>query len=134
MREEETAALQRAQSQNVAVSLELTTGSSPLAINVSESTEMRIQRLVTENPVVIFSRSSCCMCHVMKNLLASVGVHPTVIELDEVEIRGLKGDGAPVLFVGGNRVGGLEGLVGLHLGGQLVPRLIEVGALARNAE
>ncbi|CAM8960589.1 unnamed protein product [Rhodiola kirilowii] len=95
---------------------------------------MRIQRLVTENPVVIFSRSSCCMCHVMKNLLASVGVHPTVIELDEVEIRGLKGDGAPVLFVGGNRVGGLEGLVGLHLGGQLVPRLIEVGALARNAE
>uniref|UniRef100_A0A7N0UTA0 Glutaredoxin domain-containing protein n=1 Tax=Kalanchoe fedtschenkoi TaxID=63787 RepID=A0A7N0UTA0_KALFE len=120
--------------QNVAIALELTTASSPLAIDGSESPEMRIQRLVSENPVVIFARSSCCMCHVMKNLLATVGVHPTVIELEEVEIRGLGGDdsAAPVLFVGGSRVGGLEGLVGLHLGGQLVPRLVEVGALAKN--
>ncbi|KAK4366262.1 hypothetical protein RND71_014142 [Anisodus tanguticus] len=72
------------------VRLELTpTTNSPLAISVAESTEMRIQRLITENPVVIFTRSSCCMCHVMKKLLSAIGVHPTVIELEEDEITAL---------------------------------------------
>ncbi|KAK9076109.1 hypothetical protein SSX86_004442 [Deinandra increscens subsp. villosa] len=125
--------------------LELTpTTTSPLAIDTSESTEMRIQRLISENPVIIFSRSGCCMCHVMKRLLTSLGVHPTVIELEEDEIGALsasqpegeeeEGGGggetvAPAVFVGGERVGGLESLVGLHLSGQLVPKLVEVGVL-----
>lgn len=123
------------------VRLELTpTTNSPLAIDISESTEMRIQRLITENPVIIFSRSACCMCHVMKRLFSSLGVHPTVIELEEDEIEALSasqqdsgGGGetvAPAVFIGGTRVGGLESLVGLHLSGHLVPKLVEVGALA----
>ncbi|XP_071703424.1 glutaredoxin-C6-like [Rutidosis leptorrhynchoides] len=120
------------------VRLELSpTTNSPLAIDVSESTEMRIQRLITENPVIIFSRSACCMCHVMKRLFASLSVHPTVIELEEDEIGGLSAlqDGgggetvAPAVFIGGERVGGLESLVGLHLSGQLVPKLVDVGVL-----
>ncbi|KAL3500771.1 hypothetical protein ACH5RR_039864 [Cinchona calisaya] len=123
------------------VRLELTpTTNSPLAIDVSESTEMRIQRLISENPLIIFSRSSCCMCHVMKHLLAAIGVHPTVIELDEDEIGALPsggrndnddgGDGAaPAVFIGGKRVGGWDSLVALHLSGHLVPKLVEVGAL-----
>ncbi|KAL8208309.1 hypothetical protein R6Q57_007721 [Mikania cordata] len=123
------------------VRLELTpTTNSPLAIDISESTEMRIQRLITENPVIIFSRSACCMCHVMKRLLSSLGVHPTVIELEEDEIGALSasqqdGEGAdetavaPAVFIGGDRIGGLESLVGLHLSGHLVPKLVEVGVL-----
>ncbi|GFP90129.1 glutaredoxin-c6 [Phtheirospermum japonicum] len=132
------------------VRLELTpTTISPLSIDVSESTEMRIQRLISENPVIIFSRSSCCMCHVMKRLLATVGVHPTVIELEEEEIAALISprDGAggvteefssvvpggacaaPALYIGGACVGGLESLVALHLSNNLVPKLVEVGAL-----
>lgn len=126
------------------VRLELTpTTTSPLAIDVSESTEMRIQRLISENPVIIFSRSACCMCHVMKQLLSTIGVHPTVIELEEDEIAAfpappldtttttttVRGSGVPAVFIGGTRVGGLESLVGLHLSGHLVPKLVEVGAL-----
>ncbi|KAI5669694.1 hypothetical protein M9H77_19547 [Catharanthus roseus] len=124
------------------VRLELTpTTNSPLAIDVAESAEMRIQRLISENPVIIFSRSSCCMCHVMKRLLSAVGVHPTVIELEEDEIGALPtnendvvgesgGAGlAPAVFIGGTRVGGFESLVALHLSGHLVPKLVEVGAL-----
>ncbi|KAG9154059.1 hypothetical protein Leryth_000566 [Lithospermum erythrorhizon] len=117
------------------VRLELSpTTTSPLAIDEAESTEMRIQRLISENPLIIFSRSSCCMCHVMKRLFSTVGVYPTVIELEEEEIGALGGDGgggggAPVVFIGGTRVGGLESLVALHLSSQLVPRLVEVGAL-----
>ncbi|KMT17926.1 hypothetical protein BVRB_2g034500 [Beta vulgaris subsp. vulgaris] len=119
------------------VRLELTTSgnTSPLAIDISESTEVRIQRLISENPVVIFSRSSCCMCHVMKNLLHTIGVHPTVIELEEDEISGIPTNSAedsgetPALFIGGTRVGGLESLVALHLSNKLVPLLVDVGAL-----
>ncbi|KAK2970454.1 hypothetical protein RJ640_003663 [Escallonia rubra] len=119
------------------VRLELTPSTaSPLAIDDEESTEMRIQRLISENPVIIFSRPACCMCHVMKRLLSSIGVHPTVIEMEEDEIGALAtaaedggGAAAPAVFIGGTRVGGLESLVALHLSGDLVPRLVEVGAL-----
>ncbi|CAN4119248.1 unnamed protein product [Withania somnifera] len=139
------------------VTLELTTTTnSPLAIDVNESTEMRIRRLISENPVVIFTRSSCCMCHVMKRLLLSaVSVHPTVIQLEEHEIAALPsataednrvdtpdmfigdtriggagGGETPAIYIGGTRVGGLESLVALHLSGGLVPKLVEVGAIS----
>lgn len=86
------------------------------------------------------------MCHVMKRLLSTIGVTPTVIELDEEEIGALPsapaaaaeaeegggggaGAGAPAVFIGGTRVGGIESLVALHVSGRLVPKLEEVGAL-----
>ncbi|XVF48682.1 hypothetical protein PTKIN_Ptkin03bG0209500 [Pterospermum kingtungense] len=112
-----------------------------LSIDEEESTETRIQRLISEHPVIIFSRPSCCMCHVMKKLLATIGVHPTVIELDDHEIASLpqpspahdnlssQNPPAPAVFIGGTCVGGLESLVALHLSGHLVQKLVEVGAL-----
>ncbi|XP_018844670.1 glutaredoxin-C6 [Juglans regia] len=116
-----------------------TASSSPLSIDAAESVEARIRRLISEHPVIIFSRSSCCMCHVMKKLLSSIGVHPTVIELDDREIAFLPSSSdtntdsprtpAPAVFIGGTSVGGLESLVALHLSGHLVPKLVEVGAL-----
>ncbi|KAE8682632.1 Glutaredoxin-C6 [Hibiscus syriacus] len=109
------------------------------SIYEEESTEARIKRLISENPVIIFSRTSCCMCHVMKKLLATIGVHPTVIELDDHEITSLptppaldslsSRNSSPTVFIGGTSVGGLESLVALHLSGHLVPKLVEVGAL-----
>ncbi|RWR73647.1 glutaredoxin-C6 [Cinnamomum micranthum f. kanehirae] len=106
--------------------------SSPLSIDVVEPTEARIQRLVSENPVIIFSRRSCCMCHVMRRLLATLGVHPTVIELEDHEMeraRSANDSGAPAVFIGGAHVGGLESLMGLHVSGRLLPRLREVGVV-----
>ncbi|KAJ4708215.1 Glutaredoxin [Melia azedarach] len=111
-----------------------------LSIDGEESTETKIQRLISEHPVIIFSRSSCCMCHVMRKLLATIGVHPTVIELDDHEISALplsdhddadspRSPAAPAVFIGGTCVGGLESLFALHLSGHLVPKLVEVGAL-----
>ncbi|KAK1259224.1 Glutaredoxin-C6 [Acorus gramineus] len=114
-----------------------------LTIDGGETPERRIERLISENPVVILSRSSCCMCHVMRRLLSTVGVHPTVVELDEGEIEAI-GSGAPLdhvrewgtasqaqpaVFIGGTHVGGLESLMRLHLTGLLVPRLREAGAM-----
>ncbi|TKY74900.1 Glutaredoxin-C6 protein [Spatholobus suberectus] len=105
--------------------------SSSLSMDLDESTESRIQRLISEHPVIIFTRSSCCMCHVMKKLLATIGVHPTVIELDDHEIPALplSDTTAPAAFIGGTCIGGLESLVALHVSGHLIPKLVEVGAL-----
>ncbi|XP_010555080.1 PREDICTED: glutaredoxin-C10-like [Tarenaya hassleriana] len=128
-------------SQNDAVRLDLTIVSPPhpspaaslLSIDAAETAEVKIRRLISEHPVIIFTRSSsCCMCHVMKKLLSTVGVHPTVIELDETEISDAAATvshAPPAIFIGGACVGGLESLVALHLSGHLVPRLVQVGAL-----
>ncbi|KAK7283196.1 hypothetical protein RIF29_12567 [Crotalaria pallida] len=133
--------------QNDAVHLNLTmtnpSSSSSLSMELDESTETRIQRLITEHPVIIFTRSSCCMCHVMKNLLSTIGVNPTVIHLDDHEIAALpppsstihddrtllRTTPAPAAFIGGTCIGGLESLVALHVTGHLVPKLVQVGAL-----
>ncbi|KAK8660021.1 hypothetical protein V6N13_050957 [Hibiscus sabdariffa] len=112
-----------------------------LSIDEDEPTETRLRRMISEHPVIIFSRSSCCMCQVMKKLLDTIGVHPTVIELDDREMASLPlppppgqyslspGNPSPALFIGGSCIGGLETLMALHLSGHLVPKLVEVGAL-----
>jgi glutaredoxin 3 len=100
----------------------------------AEAPAERVGRLVLESPVVIFARRGCYMAHVMKRLLAAVGAHATVIELDAgaeelAAAAEASGHGAvPALFVGG-----LEGLMGLHLSGRLVPRLREAGAFCASA-
>ncbi|XP_034684178.1 glutaredoxin-C6-like [Vitis riparia] len=120
------------------VHLELTpTTTSPLAINVTESTDIRIQRLISENPVITFSRLSYYICHIMKCLLSTIGVHPTIIELDDEEIGALAAHSAyststapvtPTVFISSTRVGGLESLMALHLSGHLVPYLAGGGS------
>ncbi|CAN6457080.1 unnamed protein product [Victoria cruziana] len=109
-----------------------------LTINIdAESPEKRVWRLISENPVVIFSRASCCLCHVVKRLLATLGVHPIVVELDDGEAEAATllfsgtslGQMAPAIFIGGKLVGGVESLMALHLSGQLVPQLKEADAV-----
>eukprot|EP01018_Ginkgo_biloba_P037139 Gb_07369 [translate_table: standard] len=75
----------------------------------------RIERLASENAVVVFSISSCCMCHVVKRLFCGLGVNLTVYELDEehggkemekalIRLMG-GGQSVPAVFVGGKLVG-----------------------------
>ncbi|KAK4742682.1 hypothetical protein SAY87_000683 [Trapa incisa] len=44
----------------------------------------RVKKMVAEKPVVIFSKSSCCMCYTIKSLLSEFGMNPSVHELDEM--------------------------------------------------
>ncbi|XP_041004223.1 glutaredoxin-C1-like [Juglans microcarpa x Juglans regia] len=106
--------------------------------NVGDPLEL-IERLASENAVVIFSMSTCCMCHAIKRLFCGMGVNPTVHELDE-DPRGkdmeralmrLLGNSSavPVVFIGGKLVGAMDRVMASHINGSLVPLLKEAGAL-----
>ncbi|KAJ8648989.1 hypothetical protein MRB53_002012 [Persea americana] len=99
----------------------------------------RVERLASESAVVIFSLSTCCMCHAIKRLFCGMGVNPTVYELDhdprgkDIEralTRLLGGSSAlPVVFIGGKLVGAMDRVMASHINGTLVPLLKEAGAL-----
>ncbi|KAM0014102.1 putative thioredoxin-disulfide reductase [Helianthus debilis subsp. tardiflorus] len=95
-----------------------------------------VMRMVTEWPVVIFSRTSCCMCHSIKSLFFELGVNPAVYELDEIDkgheieqslLR--RGRNPPAVFIGGEYVGGASKIISLHLEQSLQPMLVNAGAL-----
>ncbi|KAI3977209.1 hypothetical protein MKX01_035939 [Papaver californicum] len=104
-----------------------------------------IERVASENAVVIFSMSNCCMCHAIKRLLCGMGVNPTVYELDGDSISGkqieialmrlLSASGCssnsavPVVFIGGKLIGAMDRVMASHINGSLVPLLKDAGAL-----
>ncbi|KAK4745593.1 hypothetical protein SAY87_011905 [Trapa incisa] len=98
----------------------------------------RVLKLVSEKPVVIFSKSSCCMCHTIKTLFSELGVYPSIHELDEIPtgkeieralIRLGCSPTVPVVFIGGELVGGPNQVMSLHISRSLIPLLKRVGAL-----
>ncbi|KAJ0742694.1 putative thioredoxin-disulfide reductase [Helianthus annuus] len=116
--------------------------SKPLTIKPSYSYPSEkmavVTRLVKDRAVVIFSKSSCCICHSIKTLICSFGANPTVYELDErpdgqqiekeLIALGCK-PSVPAVFIGQELVGGSNEIMSLHLKGMLVPMLIKEGAI-----
>ncbi|KAA8515205.1 hypothetical protein F0562_018384 [Nyssa sinensis] len=98
-------------------------------IDSSESATS-VEKLVSEKAVIVFGRSGCCMCHVVKRLLLGHGVNPAIYEVDEQDeaalidqLSGIIGveegkDGRPqfpAVFVGGKLFGGLERVMATHI-------------------
>ncbi|XP_042475496.1 monothiol glutaredoxin-S9-like [Macadamia integrifolia] len=90
----------------------------------------KVMRLASEKGVVMFSKSTCCMCYAVKILFHELGVSPMVHELDQdpegrdME-RALQRMGCsspvPAVFIGGKLVGSTNEVMTLHLSGSLVP-------------
>ena len=96
--------------------------------------------MAAENAVVMFSMSSCCMCHAVKRLFCGMGVNPTVYELDEdprgkeiekalMRLMGSSSPAVPAVFIGGKLVGSMDRVMASHINGSLVPLLKDAGAL-----
>ncbi|KAL2959426.1 hypothetical protein AAZX31_18G266600 [Glycine max] len=107
--------------------------------SMEEDQMERVARLASQSAVVIFSVSSCCMCHAMKRLFCGMGVNPTVHELDQdpkgkdmesalMRLLGI-GTAVPVVFIGGKLVGSMDRVLAFHISGTLVPLLKQAGAL-----
>ncbi|URE05789.1 Glutaredoxin [Musa troglodytarum] len=101
------------------------------------ATMEEVEQLAAESAVVIFSVSTCCMCHAVKRLFWGMGVSAAVVELDEdprwEEIdralaRLLGGTPVPVMFIGGKLVGTMDRVMAAHIDGTLVSLLKEAGA------
>ncbi|KAK7277100.1 hypothetical protein RIF29_18250 [Crotalaria pallida] len=100
--------------------------------------DSRVTKMASERPVVIFSKSTCCMCYTIKSLFNDFGVNPAVHELDEIP-RGKEIEQAlsrlgcnpsvPAVFIGGEFVGGTNEIMSLHLNRSLIPMLKKAGAL-----
>ncbi|KAG8370017.1 hypothetical protein BUALT_Bualt14G0073800 [Buddleja alternifolia] len=98
----------------------------------------RVNKMVSEKPVVIFSKSSCCMSHTIRSLFSDFGVNPMVYELDEIS-RGREieqvlsrlgcNPTVPAVFIGGEFVGGANEVMSLHVKRSLKPMLTRAGAL-----
>ncbi|KAB1228167.1 Monothiol glutaredoxin-S9 [Morella rubra] len=92
----------------------------------------KVKRLASEKGIVIFSKSSCCMCYAVGILFRELGVIPVVHELDQdPEGREMEkaltrlGCSAPVpaVFIGGTLVGSTNEVMSLHLSGSLIQLL-----------
>ncbi|XP_043708253.1 glutaredoxin-C13-like [Telopea speciosissima] len=90
----------------------------------------KVMRLASEKGVVMFSKSSCCMCYSVNILFHELCVNLMVHELDhdpegrEME-RALMRMGCstsvPTVFIGGKLMGSTNEVMSLHLSGTLVP-------------
>ncbi|XP_039030843.1 monothiol glutaredoxin-S6-like [Hibiscus syriacus] len=97
-----------------------------------------VTRMVADRPVVIFSRSTCCMSHTIKTLISGFGANPTVYELDEIQ-NGQKVErelhkmgckpSVPVVFIAQQLIGGPNEVMTLQVKNQLSPLLIRAGAI-----
>ncbi|KAM3359721.1 hypothetical protein P3S68_019432 [Capsicum galapagoense] len=84
----------------------------------------RVMKLGAESPVVIFTKSSCCMSHSIETLIRSFGANPTVYDLDELP-NGREMEKAlvelgcqpsvPAVFIGKELVGSSNEIMSLYL-------------------
>lgn len=97
-----------------------------------------VRELVSKSAAVIFTKSSCCMCHSMKALFYELGASPAVYELDqdangrEIEwaLRALGcSPVVPAVFIGGALVGSAKDMISLHVDGSLKQLLINAKAI-----
>ncbi|KAK8532574.1 hypothetical protein V6N13_131893 [Hibiscus sabdariffa] len=88
-----------------------------------------ITRMVADRPVVIFSRTTCCICHTIKTLISGFRANRTVYELNEVQNGGQIERalqqmgcklGVPVVFIGQQLIGGPNQVMSLQVRNQLV--------------
>ncbi|KAK1412526.1 hypothetical protein QVD17_33855 [Tagetes erecta] len=95
----------------------------------------RVTYLASKSAAVIFTKSSCCMCHSMKALFYELGASPAIHEVDhDVDMeRALKRLGCnpatPAVFIGGKYVGSARDVISLHVDGSLKQKLIEASAI-----
>jgi glutaredoxin 3 len=99
----------------------------------------KITSMVAGRPVVIFSRSTCCMSHSIKSLIIGYGANPTVYELDQIPngqviervlVEQLNCQpSVPAVYIGQQFVGGANQVMSLQLRNQLAPRLIAANAI-----
>ncbi|XP_066481796.1 glutaredoxin 2 isoform X1 [Tiliqua scincoides] len=94
------------------------------------ATANQIQETISDNCVVIFSKTTCSYCNLAKKLFDDMNVNYTAVELDtqengrqfqDVLHRMTGGRTVPRVFINGTFVGGATDTQRLHQQGKLLP-------------
>lgn len=100
----------------------------------------KVQELILQNPLIIFSKSYCPYCRNVKELLKGLGAEAKVVELDRekdgAEMLNELGEVSkqwtvPNVFVGGEHIGGNDATKAAHKKGTLHPKLKNAGAFKK---
>ncbi|KAJ6401092.1 MONOTHIOL GLUTAREDOXIN-S6 [Salix viminalis] len=97
-----------------------------------------VNSMIQEKPVVIFSKSSCCMSHSIESLMRGFGANPTIYQLDQIPngqqierelvVMGFR-QSVPAVFIGQQLIGNERQVMSLLVQNQLVPLLKQAGAI-----
>ncbi|XP_071717570.1 monothiol glutaredoxin-S10-like [Rutidosis leptorrhynchoides] len=97
--------------------------------------EDTVKKTITDNPVVVYSKTWCSYSSEVKSLFNRIGVQPLVVELDQLGDQGpqlqnvlerLTGQHTvPNVFIGGKHIGGCTDTITLHREGELEPLVAE---------
>ncbi|OIT34436.1 PREDICTED: monothiol glutaredoxin-S6-like [Nicotiana attenuata] len=97
-----------------------------------------VMKLGAASPVVIFSKSSCCISRSIETLIRSFGAHPIVYELDkypsgkQLEKALIKLGCQPsvrAVFIGNEFIGGSNKIMSLNVRSKLKQLLIRANAI-----
>ncbi|KAF2637183.1 glutaredoxin [Massarina eburnea CBS 473.64] len=100
------------------------------------ATKTKVQSIIDENPVAVFSKSYCPYCRATKQLLSDSGAKFYAIELDQVDdgsdiqsaLKDITGQGTvPNVFIGKKHIGGNSDLQAKK--GDLATLLKDAGAV-----
>ncbi|CAH8326420.1 unnamed protein product [Eruca vesicaria subsp. sativa] len=99
----------------------------------------RIRDLSSKTAAVIFTKSSCCMCHSIKTLFYELGASPAIHELDKdsegremeraLRALGSSNTAVPAVFVGGRYIGSAKDIISFHVDGSLKQMLKDAKAI-----
>ncbi|XP_031404344.1 monothiol glutaredoxin-S10-like [Punica granatum] len=119
-------------------SVQAMSDTSPSSSSFGSRLEDTVKKTLSENPVVVYSKTWCSYSSEVKALFKRLGVDPLVIELDELGPQGpqlqkllerLTGQHTvPNVFIGGKHIGGCSDTVKLYRKGELEPLLSEANA------
>ncbi|XP_069376925.1 glutaredoxin 2 isoform X2 [Paralichthys olivaceus] len=102
-----------------------------------------VQEVVSQNCVVIFSKTTCPYCKMAKNVFNEIGANYKVVELDEhndgrrlqealAQMTGART--VPRVFINGNCIGGGSDTKHLHQQGKLVPLIKQCSPCCSSSE
>ncbi|KAM7496168.1 hypothetical protein LguiA_020582 [Lonicera macranthoides] len=109
-----------------------------MAASFGSRLEESVKKTITENPVVVYSKTWCSYSSEVKSLFKRLGVQPLVVELDQLGPQGpqlqkvlerLTGQHTvPNVFIGAKHIGGCTDTIKLYRKGELEPLLSEASA------
>ncbi|XP_054020970.1 glutaredoxin 2 isoform X1 [Dryobates pubescens] len=105
--------------------------SQPTSVGLSNDAVVnQIQEIISDNCVVIFSKTTCIYCKMAKKVFEGMNVNYTAVELDmntngsqfqDILEQMTGGRTVPRVFVNGSFVGGATDIQRLHEEGKLLP-------------